>query len=178
MGILSGPFRLLAVIIILASCAKNFDSTLKHPPGLQGQTVQETLEGSFLLQDGSSQQLQSLNDKPLLLFFVSETCFSCRQETEHLLEDIRQNGEPSAIRIVSVLIASGPQDIAGWKNTFQPHSIPWVLGSDEDLVLFRLYFANLVTPSTLYYNPSTKILKRWQDIVPIETLKKETGPWH
>lgn len=172
----------IAVVTILAglsiSCSKNFDSVLRESKIKNEANIgKSTLDGNFHQIDGVLKNLSSLNDKPLLLFFVSETCSSCREEAEHLIEEISVSGYPTKINLLSVLIGSLPEDITFWRDSFSP-AISWELGADPDLILYKIYFKELRTPSVMYFDPQTQVLKKWQNLMTIEKLKKETGPWN
>lgn len=173
-------FFLLTIALSLTfGCAKDFEKTISEPSAIEKETKQElgTLPGKFKLSNGQEQSLNNGDTRPILLFFISETCTSCREETEILAKHFAEFGLPNKIQILSVLIGSFPADIEPWKNTFN-ETIDWTLGADLDLELYKNFFTQLVTPSILYFDPSTKILKRWQSKLSITELKKETIPWY
>lgn len=166
------------LMMTFSACAKNFEPTLKSPAAVPYEALydQPHLEGEFLLENGSTESLSNINNKPLLIFFVSETCASCRAETEELLHEFSATGLPTQINILSILIGSLPEDISIWRNSFSS-PVNWTLGSDFKLNLYRTYFKEVKTPSVLYFDPATRVIKRWQDRQNLNTLKMETGPW-
>lgn len=167
------------LMLLLLGCAKSFSPVLREPPLVPKETKVEVpvLEGSFKLISGEVKTLAQLSEKPFLLLMVSETCTSCREETEGLMTEFEKSGLPSEINMFSVVIDLKPDELKDWSQSFSK-PIPWSLGSDDDQVLFDKYFSQHITPAILYFNPANGTLKRWQKKLPIEELKQETGPWY
>lgn len=168
---------LILVAFTLVGCARSFSPTLKESLPLSKQEkVSHEIAGSFHMADGSVKKLSEIK-KPYIIFFVSETCLSCREETEHLLQTYKTMGIPGEIEIYSVLIDLEYSDLSLWANEFSD-SIPWTLGSDDELVLYKKYFDKILTPSIFYYNPASGIIKKWQKSLDINQLMEETKPWY
>lgn len=180
MELLKTKLILIALMMSSLSCADNYKSVLSSPVALQTEKKldQSFLEGEYVKEDGSSLLLSSLNDKPILLFFVGEFCGACRQEAVHLKEMVLQKGLPTKIHLISVMIEVDPGVITDWLSGISPTADHWKLGSDPDLNLYFKYFNQLVTPSVLYFDPQSQTLKRWQAVVPLQQLEQETTAWY
>lgn len=186
MGILNFTLlvSLLGVSSVFISCARNFDSVLQEPPRLENFVIygKSSLDGSFSTPQGGSQTLGSLNDKPLILFFVGEFCQACIKETSALKKMIQDRGAVSRLRFATVMLDGIPEDIEPWFQVLEPQTVTassdWLLGVDSDRQLFSQYFNSFVTPSILYFDPQTRILKRWQQAISLEQLEKETQSWY
>lgn len=178
MDILKTVFAMLSMSIIFVGCARSFEPELGKISIAPSESnfSRDQFAGLMTLEDGTRLNLQDLLDKPLLLFFVSETCLSCREETEALIGQILTKGQITNLRIVSVMIGSLPEDIPFWKDSFSG-PLSWTVTADPDLNLYTRYFSVLRTPSVLFYHPDLEILKTWQDRTHLEDLEKETLPW-
>lgn len=184
-GILKGVF--ISVIWLVMGCARNFDSVISQPDGVAQATKldQDFLSGMFYLENGQAQSLEKYADKPLLIFFVGEKCWSCRIETEKLKTLMVDKGLPTQIYLLSIMNNVDPSVITEWFEEIEPASPKWILGSESALDLYHQYFSILKTPSILYFNPQSQVLMRWQDdpqnkkyLPSLEVLQKETGPWY
>ncbi len=171
---------LLVTLCLQIGCAKNFSSVLNSPEKLvtEEKLSQNFLGGQVILEDGSTLDLSTLNDKPILLFFVGEFCGTCRTETEHLKEMISAKGIPTKIHMVSVMLEVETGTITDWFDGISPTAQKWLLGSDPNLSLYFSYFQQIVTPSILFFDPQTQVLKRKQSVIPLTQLEQETGPWY
>ncbi len=138
---------------------------------------EEKLEGQYIVGENGVLNISNLQSNHFVLFFVSDTCSSCREETEELIEDMKINGVPQNVKIVSVLIGANLDDVEFWQSSFDSE-IKWVVGRDENLELYKKYFEKLTTPSILIYNKETKILKKLQGAIGIEAIKGELGLWN
>lgn len=169
-----------AALFFTAGCAQNFSPEITVPPALpQSLNIgQSFLNGSFIAENGERKELADFQDKPLLLFFVGEFCGACRQEAVHLKTLFAQKGLPTELHVFSVMLEVDPGTATQWFQSISPAGPSWTLGSDPDLQLFFDYFAVQITPSVLYFNPQTQILKRWQKSLTLNELEKETGPWY
>lgn len=167
-------------VVLIVGCAQSFTPSTKSPTPVPQQIISDKpfLDGEFKLEDGTSLRLSDLNSQPYLIFFVSETCSSCRAETSEFLTHFQAHGKPTQISFVSVLIGSFPEDISDWKNSFSHGPVDWTVGSDADLRLYRHYFREIKTPSILFFDPTSRVVKRWQERQSLEFLKKETAPWY
>lgn len=173
--------RILALFLFsttIAGCARSFEPELGRAPIAPSESSfsRDQFSGVMTLEDGTEVNLQDFLDKPLLLFFVSETCLSCREETEALIAQIQTKGQITNLRIISVMIGSLPEDIPFWKDSFSG-ALSWTVAADSDLQLYNRYFNVLRTPSVLFYHPDLEVLKKWQDRIHLEDLEKETLPW-
>lgn len=179
MDILSKIFLTILFASLTQGCAKSFKSEIQKPLELPRETTveQPVLAGNFKLADGTVNNFAG-NTRPIIIFFVSETCLSCREETEKLAQLFLSSGLPTKVQVYSILIGSFPEDVESWKESFGSLKIDWIVGVDEDLKLFFDYFQQIKTPSILYFNADNKTMKRWQSLLTIDELVKETGPWY
>lgn len=164
----------------ILGCADRFDPVISKPSPINPveKLDQNFLSGQFSLESGQIQNLQDLSDKPLLIYFVGEFCGSCRMEAAHLKQLIAQKGLPTKIHLVSVMIDVTPGVATEWFESIEPQTSSWILGSDLNLALYYQYFQQLVTPSLIYFDPQTQILKRWQTVISIPQLEQEIGSWY
>jgi thiol-disulfide isomerase/thioredoxin len=173
------PFFLIC--FMLGACAKNFNSQIEKTPviELEKNIGQSYLDGSLLLENGQMLALSALSDKPVLIYFVGEDCLACFEETVKLKELIAENGLPTQIYLITVMISVDSQVITGWFKDIEPQVLkPWLLGSDLSLSLYRRYFEVLSTPSILYFQPQSQLLRRWQGKQTLEKIQQETGSWY
>ncbi len=169
------------VFLTCLGCAKNFNPVISEISVIEEEkfTGQSFLDGEFVLENGEVKSLADLSNKSLLIFFVGEFCESCFKETKKIKEMIRDKGLPPRLNMISVMIGVGPQIITQWVNDIEPFDTPlWILGSDEGLRLYGRYFDLVKTPSILYFNPQTQILKRWQTGIDLKSLEQETELWY
>ena len=167
-------------ILFLNACAEQIQPVVNAPESVVAEQNigQNFLQGQFTLEDGSVRSLADLNDKPLVLYFVGEFCGSCRQEAIHLKEMISVKGLPTKIHLASVMLEVNAGTATEWFDSISPASPKWILGSDASLGLYFQYFQQLVTPSIIFFDPNTQILKRWQKVIPLNQLEQETVPWY
>lgn len=174
----------LFMILCLLGCAQNYESVLEEPRPIENVTLygKSELDGSFMKANGESQSLAELNDRPLLIFFVGEFCQACIREMTHLRELVLQKGLSNKVRFVTIMLDGLQSDIEPWFNELPPSNFPnelkWDIGVDTNRELFSLYFRQLTTPSIIYFEPQTRIIKRWQEAIPLSKLEQETQSWH
>ena len=176
---------LLVSCFFSASCAKNFNSVISAPAPLEKEKIfgQSFLDGAFALEDGSLQELALLNDKPALIFFVGEFCGDCIDETKELKSLVLKKGLPTKMHLITIMTSEGPGVVADWFAEKDPTQAPsWILGSDQHLGLYYRYFETFNTPSVMFFDPQTQVLKRWQKSMttpktPLSDILDEVKPW-
>lgn len=164
---------LIFSIFILISCGKNAPTVLEKRTPQQDKVTRTQLEGELMLVDQRILDLSKIQ-KTSVLFFVSESCTSCIEETKSLVHLFSEKGLPLNVDFYSVLIGSNLTDTLEWVQNF---SVLWSVGFDEKLVLYKTYFSVLVTPSLIIFNPEEKRVSLIQGNRTIDQIQQETGPW-
>ena len=164
---------LFLCIFIFISCGKNAPTVLEKRNPQQDKVTRTQLEGELSLIDLRIIDLSSINKKTVL-FFVSESCTSCIEETKSLVRLFDQKGLPVNVDFYSVLIGSNLNDSQDWAKNFQ---VKWNIGYDENLVLYKTYFSILMTPSMIIFNPEEKRVSLIQGNHTIDQIQQETGQW-
>ncbi len=179
--------NLIWTILALISgmgCSQNFESVLSAPRAVDSVIIygKSELDGAFSRPNGEQKFLSEFNGQPLLIFFVGEFCQVCLQETTHLKEMVLDKGLPTKIRFITIMLDGFKEDIIPWYDALGPQNFPnnlkWDLGVDTDRSLFSLYFTQFITPSIIYFDPQTQIIKRWQQAVSLQQLEQETQSWY
>lgn len=164
------PFILL---FLLSSCGQFAPEVLEQRHQPNEKTSRTELEGELNLINGQTLDLKQIQ-KTSILFFISESCTSCIEETKQLVALFQAKGLPKNIQIFSILIGSTQPDTVEWA---QNYLVSWSVGFDEGLSLYKKYFRSLMTPSIVVYRPADEKVLLSQGIKSIEDLQKETGPW-
>jgi hypothetical protein len=134
-----------------------------------------TLQGLLVTSEGAPLDLSTLSPAmPTLLIFSGELCDSCRAETPRL-RAMAGPQAPRNVRVVTVLVGSGTQVAAQWKNDF---NLPWTVAADESAETFVHYCPNFKTPCTLLFDPARGgiIFHKYGAVEPTQ-LMELTGPW-
>ena len=165
--------RIFFILALLVGCAQNMPEILEKRPEQNEKIGMTQLEGDLLLTNGKILNLQEVR-QTTLIYFISESCTSCIEETKELVQLFKEKGLPQNILIYSVLIGSTQSDTLDWEQNFQTQ---WQVGFDENLFLYKKYFQKLVTPSIVIYNGNTSKVTLYQGKKTIDELQQETGTW-
>ena len=154
--------------LLVAGCGVN--RRMVHAEGSRPAPVTAGfVEGSLPLAGGGRVELETLRDRPLVLVFASDTCDVCLEETRAFRRDLAGN---DALRIVTALVGAVPEDALEWKRT---HDVPWNVGYDTTLDLFRAYCPGDTVPCTLVQLPQKGLVYRHVGLTTVEEIRKQTG---
>ncbi len=143
-------------------------------PALTDSPTPIFVSGVLPLTDGSNLDLNTLSRSPLVLIFASDTCDVCAAEVKAIRESLtKPNEAPNRVAVVNAVVSVRQDDAAQWKLD---HRIPWSVGFDEKLALFKQWCGPGSVPCTVVQVPERGIvLTHRGEITPAE-LEKLTGP--
>lgn len=163
----------LLAVVSLSGCGlalQRGEDAASGDQNLEGGPIQ----GQFRALDGSTVDLASESEKIQVLMFVSETCLTCRHETEGLVADRQQRGIPTNAAFYSVVIGAFPEDAADWSSSL---GVNWVVGTNAGDNLFRTYCRAGKTPCVVLHNPVTNQNQKIEGARSIADWESFTGAW-
>lgn len=109
---------LSAAALLAVACGSRGQDTLGNSPANQGNGEGGVrLSGSFALLDGSRIELNTLEtSKPTVVYFVSDTCTVCAEETKEIVSKLGEKRLPSNVNLVSIVVGAVREDAADWKD--------------------------------------------------------------
>ncbi len=149
-------------------------SHLGAPPG-GGGLVPQFLTGALSLVGAQPISLEALGAKPLALIFASDTCDVCLEEATNIRDAFDDPAvEPAGVRFVTAMVGIAEEDARAWKHD---NRIPWSVGWDEKLELFKTWCGGTTVPCTLIQIPEKGVIFRHTGEVSADQIKTWTGPW-
>ncbi|HLE09865.1 MAG: hypothetical protein A2504_10895 [Bdellovibrionales bacterium RIFOXYD12_FULL_39_22] len=125
--------------------------------------------------DGGTIDLADDDKKFSILLFSTDTCETCVEETQAILQALQDRESPPAnINLLTILVAVYPEDAIWWRDI---HKIPWAIGLDEQAKLFKLLCAENTVPCIVVNDPAKGIVLRHHGIYSVDKLKEITGKW-
>ena len=164
---------LILSLLFMTACGQNVPEVLERRNNLNEKTELKQLQGNLNLTTNEVLQLSTIS-KTSVFFFVSESCTSCLEETKEMVALFQSKGLPQNVQIYSVLIGSTLPDTIDWVNSL---SVPWQVGFDENLFLYKTYFHALITPSIVIYQADKQKVISLQGKKTLTEIQQETGTW-
>jgi len=170
-----GNVKIFFFTLLLTACGQRLPQILEvRDIDLAQKPCRSQFNGELPLVDGTTLSLNNLQ-KNTLMIFASESCISCTEEITRLRNYFSEKGSlPKNAEIISVLLGAIAEDTKDWINNLK---IPWTVGYDFELELYKSYFGQLKTPSILISNKASNSVKCFQEVKNIQDLEKEMGGW-
>jgi hypothetical protein len=170
---------LSAASLLVVACGSRGQDTLGNPPANRGIGEEGVkLSGGFSLLDGSRTDLNTFEgSKPTVVYFVSDTCTVCSEETEEIVKKLGSKPFPSNVNLVSIVVGAIREDAAGWKES---HTVGWPVGfqaPSENASLLRQYCPAVQTPCVVVSTPEKGVVFAENGRVPFEKITALTGEW-
>lgn len=167
----------ISATLLLSSCASKVPPKNVFPSKESSQGAENFLVGSIPTLQNKTLDLRDVGEGSYVIIFAAESCLSCRQETEHLIKLFgKKSAGPNNVKIVSILLGASFEDAEYWSNSFS-EPIPWTVGYDSDLSIYRQYFDVLQTPSILAGSKVLSTFRKFTGRQEQQILEKETGKW-
>ncbi len=162
-------------LIAISGCGAKLDRDISSPNQIiSGDN--SLLEGSFKNSTGSDVLLSNNQGLPTVIVFSEQFCGGCINEAKDFKAALANPLiAPSKINLYTVLVGDGIDVANQWKSDF---GLPWIVGADENLKLFKTYCATPLTPCTIIHDPQKGIVFKQAGPVSVEKIKSFTGDWN
>ena len=116
-----------------------------------------SLTGSFVGFDGKASDLESFQEKPVVLVFAQDLCSDCYDEHEAWIGSLQDPKlSPGNVHIITVLVGATNADATAWQ---QDVKAPWTVGIDSGLELYKSYFGDSFgTPALVVGLPGLSLI--------------------
>lgn len=173
-------YYLIILLGLLSSCGVHQKfilsegAGLKDTPSVAPTGDKEFLAGKLRVGD-QTVDLGGLTSKPLVLLFASDTCEICLAESLAIRRSLPDPTKaPTRVGLFTAIVAVGSSDAFAWKKE---NKIPWPVGHDEKLELFKKWCGGGSVPCTIVQMPDRGIVLRHKGELSTAEIQKLIGPW-
>lgn len=138
----------LLFILVFHGCGDDLKPESPSP-------VSTSISGNYFDLSSQNKDLSVLKGKVSVVFLASETCLTCIEEINEVKHYIKDKGEPSKVKLLTLLINSVAEDANFWKID---HEVNWEVGYTENTDLIEAYCPKIQTPCTLVLDKNNQIL--------------------
>ena len=164
-------------IILILTCIISCGENLKHKVKEKNSSVKaktKILEGEFKTTQKLTKDIKDFSNKQLILMFADSFCIECTKKTRLIKSSFTNSRKPKNIYFLSLIVGEDLEEAHYWKKD---NKVPWIVGEDEDLSIFKKYCPELKTPCTIISNPDYGIVFRKIGKVSIELIQSYVGEW-
>lgn len=156
---------LLILCLVLSACARSWETTISEPGAKSAAELSRAVNA---IENPEQSQL---------LFFITDSCLSCRKEAKELANYFGEKGKPTKILFRSYFLSADQSEIDDWRESIGIN-IDWELKTDPDLVMYKNFFNEIITPSVVYYNAENRSVITKQGMTTLSQLQEMTAPWY